>query len=219
MLPKHLPTLDSRITGQPDTNLIVTKKNPVERRLFEIIEPVCLSAGCELVDVKYTLEQGGWVMRVFIDRLAAAEASDGGGAADATEGTAAGTAADNGVSLSDCERMSRELSSVLDVEDPVPQAYRLEVSSPGLDRPLRTAAHFQRFVGETVKVVLGEGLEGRRNFKGEIAAVTENDAGATVAVLVDGMQFELPIDDIESARVVPNWDRLLKGGSPGNASR
>jgi ribosome maturation factor RimP len=121
------------------------------------------------------------------------------------------------IGLEDCERVSRELGAVLDVEDPLPHAYSLEVSSPGLDRPLRTAAHFQRYSGETAKITLSRPLDGRRNFKGTLRGVDlpESDAppeseATHLVIEVDGTEYRLLIADVASARIVPNWDALLK---------
>src|SRR5688572_10743786 len=116
------------------------------RKLFQIAEPVCRASGYELVDVEYTSSPAGWVVRVYIDRPS-----------DWPDTTGLGP-----IGLSDCERMSRELGAVFDVEDPLPHAYSLEVSSPGIDRPLRTAAHFQRHTDKDVKIVLAEPQGGRK---------------------------------------------------------
>jgi ribosome maturation factor RimP len=158
-------------------------KNSTTTKLFAICEPVVTGAGYELVDLSYLREQHGWVLRVFVDHP-------------------------KGVGFDDCEAVSRELSAVLDVSDPLPQAYGLEVSSPGIDRPLRTAEHFRAQIGSVAKVVLAHGLDGRCNFKGELVAV-EPDA---VVVNVDGTQFHLPLADIDSAKLVPNWGEVLKQG-------
>jgi len=157
-----------------------------------IVEPVCHANGYELVDVEYTRAQVGWVVRVYIDRPSEVPQT-------------------SPISFADCERLSRELSTVLDVEDPVPHAYSLEVSSPGLDRPLRTAAHFQRYAGETAKLALAEPLAGRKNFKGVVKGVEPPGPDATHVVLeVDGTEFRLPIESIGSARLVPDWDSVMK---------
>ena len=113
----------------------MSSNDPLRQRLVAIVEPVCLGAGYDLVDLRLKSEQGGWVLRVFIDVHAAADQP-----LDAEWWK-------HGVDLADCERLSRELSAVLDVDDPIPHAYSLEVSSPGIDRPLRTAAHFAHFKG------------------------------------------------------------------------
>jgi ribosome maturation factor RimP len=157
------------------------------QKLLEIAEPVCAGAGYELVDLRYVCE-GSWVVRVYIDR--AAEGSEPGG-----------------ISFSDCEAISRELSAVFDVEDPVPHAYRLEVSSPGVERPLRTAAHFQRYTHERVRIALDVGLDGRRNFTGVLLGVDDSTT-PVVLIDVDGTQFRLPLDDISTAKVIPDWNRL-----------
>ncbi len=189
----------------------------IRDELFAIAEPLCNEEGYELVDIRYLREQSGWVVRAFIDRL--------GGRS-------------GGISFADCERISRELSAVLDVEDPIPHAYNLEVSSPGVDRPLRTASHFRRFVGHTARVLLTEAQDGRKRFKGRIEAVApeayddaddgdddapddapedaERDPGggsapgeAAVTIRVDdGQSFSLRIADIASAKLVPDWDAL-----------
>lgn len=176
----------------------------IRQKLLDIAEPVCADSGYELVDVEYTRGPTGWVVRVYIDRAA--------------DWLAAGK---GGISFDDCERLSRQLGPVLDVEDPVPHAYSLEVSSPGLDRPLRTAAHFQRYLGETAKVSLAAPLEGRRNFKGILRAL-EPEPGPDARALVmevDGVEHRLPLADIHSARLVPDWDSLMKGkGGPPVAS-
>lgn len=162
------------------------------REIQHIVEPVCHASGYEVVDVEYTRAQVGWVVRVYIDRPSDVPQT-------------------SPISFADCERLSRELSAVLDVEDPVPHAYSLEVSSPGLDRPLRTAAHFQRYAGETAKVALAEPLEGRKNFKGVVKGVEPPGPDATLVVIdVDGAEFRLPIQSIASARLVPDWDSVMK---------
>lgn len=174
----------------------------IRDELFQLAEPVCEDAGYELVDLRYVREQSGWVVRAFIDHP-------------------------DGITFTDCERVSRELSAVFDVEDPIPNAYNLEVSSPGVDRPLRTATHFRRFVGHTARVVLAEARDGRKRYKGVIVEVTpsageagaaEGDAGAAVSVRVeDGQVFSLPVAEIETAKLVPDWDELSRksGGGPG----
>jgi ribosome maturation factor RimP len=173
-------------------------RNPLQQRLISIVEPVCLSAGYELVDLRFVLEQGGWTLRVAIDRPL-----DEHGDPDEVP-------ADR-VDLIDCENLSRELSAVLDVEDPIPQAFQLEVSSPGIDRPLRTPAHFLHFAGSEAKIQLAVPLHleagDRRNFKGVLQGFEDGHA----LIECDGTAFRLPIDDIDHARLVPDWDAVMKG--------
>lgn len=167
----------------------------INAKLFEIVEPVAADAGYELVDLVFVREGAGWVVRVFIDHLE-------GHAPEGIEGSQ--------VSFADCEEMSRELSAVLDVEDPVPCAFTLEVSSPGLDRPLRTAAHFARYIGQVAKVRLAVGTGGRRNFKGTLVGVDEG----VVTIEVDGRNYELPVADVATARLVPDWDAIMGTPAP-----
>ena len=168
-------------------------------QLFDLIEPVCADSGYELVDLEYKPGNRGWVLRLYIDHAAADAASDG---------SAVGASA---INFSDCEALSRELSAVLDVSDPLPHAYHLEVSSPGLDRPLRTADHFRRYLGEEIKATLHRGLEGRKNFRGRLVAVAAD--GSTASVETDSGLHKLPVDDVARAHLVPNWNELLKGSA------
>jgi ribosome maturation factor RimP len=175
-------------------------RNPLHQKLIAIIEPVLEAAGFELVDLRFILEQGGWVLRVQVD-LPLGEVTD------------LSQVPSDRVDLEDCENISRELSAVLDVDDPIPQAYHLEVSSPGIDRPLRTAAHFRHFVGSEAKIQLAVGLQlesgERKNFKGTLKGVVDNK----VSIDCDGTTFQLPIDDIEHAKLVPDWDAVMRGKS------
>lgn len=175
-------------------------RNPQQTRLISIVEPVLQAAGYDLVDLRFLLDQGGWVLRVAIDR-------------PLDENTDPTQVPEDRVDLSACADMSRELSAVLDVEDPIPQAYSLEVSSPGIDRPLRTPHHYRHFAGSEAKIQLSVPLASvagdRRNFRGTLQGVTDDK----VAIEVDGEVFHLPIDDIDTAKLVPDWDAVMKGKS------
>jgi ribosome maturation factor RimP len=105
----------------------------------------------------------------------------------------------DGVNVDDCERASRQISSALDVDDPIPGQYMLEVSSPGLDRPLFTAEHFQRFSGNHVKLRVSPPLDGRRNFSGVLVGMRDD----AVVVVQDDEEVEVPLQHIEQARLVP----------------
>ena len=175
-------------------------RTPLHQRLISIVEPVCQAAGYELVELRFVLEQGGWTLRVAVDR-------------PLDEHTDRDQVPSDRVDLHDCENLSRELSAVLDVEDPIPQAFHLEVSSPGIDRPLRTAEHFRHFTGSEAKIQLATPLQlatgERRNFRGVLHGVE----GDTVVIECDGADLRLPIDDIDHARLVPDWDAVMKGKS------
>jgi ribosome maturation factor RimP len=110
-----------------------------------------------------------------------------------------------GIAVEDCEKVSREVASLLDVEDPIPGNYVLEVSSPGLDRPLFTLAHFDQFVGSIVHITLFAPASGRRKFKGPILG-TE---GEQVRIDQDGVEVELEFGNIAKARLVPDYARLF----------
>jgi ribosome maturation factor RimP len=108
----------------------------------------------------------------------------------------------DGISVEDCATVSRQISALLDVEDPISGEYLLEVSSPGMDRPLYTLDHFARFAGELIKLRLRAPVEGRRNFSGVLKGVEEDD----VVVEVDAHEYLLPFDLIERANVVPRFE-------------
>src|SRR5689334_1249044 len=132
----------------------MSQTDPLRQRLVAIVEPVCHGSGYDLVDLRLKSEQGGWILRVYIDVKSEP------GVADDPEWWK------HGVDVGDCADLSHELSAVLDVDDPIPQAYTLEVSSPGIDRPLRTVGHFERFTGSEIKVALAIPQGDRRNFRG-----------------------------------------------------
>ena len=106
----------------------------------------------------------------------------------------------DGIDLEDCEKVSHAVSALLDVEDPVPGKYNLEVSSPGLDRKLTKVEHFQRFEGETLKVSMRFPIEGRRRFRGTLVSSNEEN----IVVEVDGESHSLPLAMIDTARLVPD---------------
>jgi ribosome maturation factor RimP len=120
------------------------------------------------------------------------------------------------VGIDDCESASRELSATLDVEDPIPGHYVLEVSSPGIDRPLFTADHFAQFVGDEVKVVLKAPINNRRRLRGHVVEA----APERIVVEVDGVgPIEFAHADVESARLVPDWAALGYAPAPKSGSK
>jgi ribosome maturation factor RimP len=145
-----------------------------KERLIELLEPAIAALGYELTDLETHAGRRG-LLRIYIDREPA-------------------------VTLADCERVGEQLGAFLDVEDPLPGSYVLEVSSPGLDRRLRTLKHFQRFTDQRAKIQLKRPREGRRNLTGRLAG-TEGEAA--VLVEVDGEMWRLNLDDIAVARLAP----------------
>ncbi|HEB95215.1 MAG TPA: ribosome maturation factor RimP [Sedimenticola thiotaurini] len=144
--------------------------------LTRLIESAVVPMGYELVGVEY-LDQGhGGVLRVYIDHA-------------------------DGISVDDCARVSHQVSGLLDVEDPIPGNYSLEVSSPGLDRPLFGKRDFDRFAGRRVSLRTREKIAERRRFKGLLRGTEGDD----VLVEVDGETFRLPLDRIDKARLVPDF--------------
>jgi ribosome maturation factor RimP len=150
------------------------------------VAPALAELGLECLGVEWNAGQGGGLLRVYIDLL-----DHAGGAA-------------NAVGVDQCEAASREISALLDVDDPVPGHYVLEVSSPGIERPLFNAAQFARFIGQSAKVTLKLPRDGRRRLRGRIAAVD----GKRIGMDVDGVRMDIAEDEIESAHLVPDWDAL-----------
>lgn len=144
-------------------------------RLFALLEPVVVGLGFELVELEFSPAGQRALVRVYIDR---------------TDGAP--------VRLDDCERASRALGVALDAADPIGRAYQLEVSSPGFDRPLRTAAHFARFTGSEARIELAEPQEGRRRFRGRLLGVEDG----RVRIEVDQREWSLPLAGISKARLV-----------------
>ena len=142
--------------------------------LHGLIEPTIERLGLEMTDLELRLSANGGLLRITIDKP-------------------------DGIDLEDCEKVSLAVSALLDVEDPVPGNYNLEVSSPGLDRKLTKIEHFQRFQGEIVKVQMRFPIEGRRRFRGTLLS-TDDDR---IVVEVDGMSHSLPLAMIDTARLVP----------------
>ncbi len=168
----------------------------LRERLIALSEPLLASLGYELVDIEYAPGQSQALLRVYIDWPGGVAPAGVGDETDENRSF-------EGIGVEDCEKVSRELSALLDVEDPIPVAYTLEVSSPGVDRILRTAAHFQRFVGERVHVELGVARNGRRRYTGQL---TKADADG-IELIVDGEPVTMSIAEIGKARVSPDWSR------------
>lgn len=139
-----------------------------------VIAPVVSSLGYELVGVEYLMQGRGALLRVYID-------------------------SENGITLDDCTRVSHQVSGVLDVEDIIRGQYQLEVSSPGLDRPLFTEEHFVRFSGHKAKLKLTTPLHGQRKFRGILSGVEDSD----LQLDVDGEVLSIPFNNIEKANLIP----------------
>jgi ribosome maturation factor RimP len=149
-------------------------------RVRAAVAPVLSAHGVVLVDVDWLTDRSGWVLRLTIEREGSTDQS-------------------GGVTLDDCAEVSRDASTVLDVEDLVPHRYHLEVSSPGLDRPLHTEAEFSRFAGKTAKVKLVRPApDGQHVLRGVLEAATPG----MVAVCVDDKRVEVPFADVAEARLV-----------------
>ena len=148
-------------------------------QLRELLAPVVAGLGYQLWELEYLPRSGGGLLRLYID-----VAGD----------------SPSGISLDDCERVSRAVSETLDAADPIPSHYTLEVSSPGLDRVLRTREHFERFAGERVRLEMMQPIEGRKRFAGRLLGVGESE----ITLELETGRISLPIEDIHRARLAPD---------------
>jgi ribosome maturation factor RimP len=149
----------------------------LRERLIALIEPGLTRLGYELIELEYAAGRQQAVVRLFIDTPA-------------------------GITVDDCERVSRDVAALLDVDDPIPTAYTLEVSSPGFDRVLRTPAHFERFVSERVFLELKAPRAGRKRYTGLLRVVTATG----IELEVDKQKVEVPFEEIAKARLAPGKD-------------
>jgi len=144
--------------------------------LHDLIAPTVTALGYELWGIDYQGQGKYSMLRIYID-------------------------SPNGINVDDCASVSHHVSGVLDVEDPIDGEYTLEVSSPGMDRPLYTLAHYQAYVGHVIDLRLRVPFEGRRKFKGVLNAIEGDD----IVIQVDDHEYLLPISSIEKANIVPTF--------------
>lgn len=157
----------------------------IEARVRTLAQELIARAGYELVDLEYRREPGGWTLRLFIDKP-------------------------GGVTLGDCEQVSREFGTVLEVEDPIPHTFHLEVSSPGLDRPLTREGDFLAAEGKLVRIVVREPINGQRNFSGRLIDVRQSDPAGTPGMVLQirdetGADHLIPRESIARARSIHEW--------------
>ena len=161
----------------------------VENDLSGLIEPVLKQEEVELVDLAFRSENGRWVLRILIDKP-------------------------EGINLGDCAHISRKIEDLIEVEETIQHSYSLEVSSPGLDRPLKSEADFQRFSGKLANLRVKNPQEGRRNFKGRIVRCVDGSVAITDS---QGNEFLFPLDEIDKARleIETTFGRSTKEASSG----
>lgn len=149
------------------------ESSQIVRQAWLVLEPQLAELGFELVEVEYAGSFGGRVLRIFMDKP------------------------DSGITLEDCSRAARVLSPVLDLEDFVPEEYTLEVSSPGIDRPVRKAADFMRFIGEEIQIVTHAPVEGRKRFHGKLSGFQDE----MIEVECEGARFSIHLENLKKANL------------------
>jgi ribosome maturation factor RimP len=155
-------------------------------RIRAVAERVARSYNLEIFDIQFRREPAGWVLRIFLDVPWNPDAPDGRSAADASP------------SIRDCENVSRDVSAILDVEETIDHQYTLEVSSPGLDRPLRSAADYRRFVGRLAKIVVSQPVDGQKHFEGRLGGLEQD---AIVIETTPGKRQLIPLALVTRARL------------------
>jgi ribosome maturation factor RimP len=150
--------------------------------LNDLIEPIVVGLGYECVGIEYIAHPKHAVLRVYID-------------------------SEDGVVLADCSKVSHQLSGALDVENPIRGNYQLEVSSPGVDRPLMKPEHFDRFKGHAIRIELMQPLDGRRKFKSVLLGLSGRD----VLLQEEEQIVKIPFEKIKTARLVPDFDKERSG--------
>lgn len=148
-------------------------KKSIEAAIEELVSPIVDDKGFEIVDIEYVKEAGEYYLRIFLDK-------------------------EGGISLNDCEAVSRELSEILDVKDPIKDNYFLEVSSPGLDRPLKKDKDFVRYQGRDVEIKLYKPLNGSKQFEGELVGLNEDK---NIVVMIDDNEVEFNKKDVALVRL------------------
>lgn len=159
-----------------------------QERVRAVAQRVAGSCGLDIFDIQLRRESSGWVLRVVIDRPLQREA----------DGAVVVETPEQSIGIEDCQRVSTDLSTILDVEDVLDHAYTLEVSSPGLDRPLRHADDYRRFSGRLVKLVVPAGVEGQSHFEGRIAGVEDE---AVILQVGRRKERRIPFAEISRARL------------------
>jgi ribosome maturation factor RimP len=159
-----------------------TMPKEIVDRVSAIADPILSNEGMELVEIEYRRESKGWVIRLYIDK-------------------------EGGVTLDDCTRISQEVGRSLDVEDFISTPYTLEVSSPGLARPLKKEKDFMKYRNHMIKVKTIDPIENRRQFKGKLLGITEN----RIEIAMDGGVFQILLSNVAKANLEIDWDMLRKG--------
>lgn len=157
-------------------------------RVREAAERVAGSYGLDIFDIQLRRESTGWILRIVIDRPLLRDA----------EGAVVVETPEAAIGIEDCQQVSTDVSTILDVEDVLDHAYTLEVSSPGLDRPLRHADDYRRFSGRLAKLVVPAGIEGQTHFEGRIAGVEDE---AVILQLGRRKQRRIPLHEVSRARL------------------
>lgn len=153
-------------------------------KLIELLEPEVELLGFELTELEVNLSHGRGFLRLFIDRP-------------------------EGITLDDCERVSHQVSALLDVEDPIAGGYNLEVSSPGADRKLVKPEHFDRFAGSMIKAQFHRLVDGRRRIRGQLIGRD----GGIINIRAGSETFSVDLDNVEVVRLVPDWNEYVQAGT------
>ena len=157
--------------------LELTNISMIRDRVFSLIEPMLEDIGFELVEVEYLTMHGRWVLRLYIDK-------------------------EGGVTIDDCADVSRDLGDIIDVKEIIDHEYVLEVSSPGLNRPLRKERDFIKVIGSRIKLKMTRDLDGQKNFTGKLKDYNNR----IIFLETEGKLIELPFDEVEKSNLIYDFD-------------
>ncbi len=155
------------------TEQLQKEEDELVGEIWNLLEPVIAAQGMEILEIEYRRESAGWVLRIFLDSV-------------------------RGISVEDCAEVSRIVGDLLDVADVIRPSYHLEVSSPGIDRPLRRLEHFQKYIGDIIEVRTISAIQNRRNFKGELKGASSEG----IVIACETGSYLIPMSLIERARLL-----------------
>ncbi len=187
---------------------VAPKSTPVfvdRERLSAVLDPIAKAHGAEVFDVEFKSEPSGWILRIYVEKLGSSEGK--------------ASTRDAAIDLELCSQVARELSPALDVADVIPHRYHLEVSSPGVERPLKKRQDYERFQGEKAKLRLHSAEQGQKVLVGTITGVESSSSDALVLIQDGSRTYKVALSNVSAARLVFEFGPKPKPGKPGKSKK